>query len=236
MSVASAVLSETGPRDENEDCAGVWNLLGNRTGIAVADGIGGHFGGKFASNLAVQRFREAIDEITSPDLCAVARDIHAAIQAEQKQRPQWSEMGTTLTAAIIQDRQLIGVHCGDTRISVSRGNGIRRLTQDHTEVQRLLQANKLTPEQALTYSRKNVLDSALGIKGDLRLDAIEFVLEPGDRLFFTSDGVHGKLKLRELFDISKRCSSPEKLIDEVKSEIQHRGPNDNYTLVCCFIG
>lgn len=98
MTIASAILSETGPRDENDDCAAVWALPGNRLGVAIADGLGGHFGGGFAANLAVEHFHRAVDGTDTPNLGMVAREIHAAIGAEQEKRPQWHEMATTLSA------------------------------------------------------------------------------------------------------------------------------------------
>jgi serine/threonine protein phosphatase PrpC len=235
MTIVYATVSEKGPRSENEDSIGVWELSHGELGVAIADGLGGHFGGKYASQLALNLLRDALRAGQTADLVGVARNIHEQTKAQQAIHVEWRDMATTLSAAVLTDKHLRGVHSGDTRIAVSRGEGIRRLTEDHSEVQRLLRAKKLTAEQARTYPRRNVLDSAIGIGSELRLDGIQFDLTVGDRLYFTSDGVHGKLLLRELLDISLRCKSPEEVVIAVRREIENRSPEDNYSIICCFV-
>jgi serine/threonine protein phosphatase PrpC len=235
MSFDVAVLSETGPRAQNEDRVGVWRLPGDRIGLAVADGLGGHAGGEVASELAIRRLGEVITVNWDTDLEAVARAIHSELKDQQEIHPEWREMATTLSAVIISDEALRGVHAGDSRVVISRGGGIRKLTQDHTEVQRLLLSNRLTPDQARAYPRRNILDSALGIKTDLRIDRIEFQVKPGDRLILSSDGVHDKILLRELLELTNGFTTASEVVEAVKTEMGKRGPEDNYSLICCFI-
>jgi serine/threonine protein phosphatase PrpC len=230
-----AVFSETGPRAQNEDKVGVWRLSDARIALAVADGLGGHAGGQFASELAIDALGRALTADTHADLGDLARSIHAHLKEQQALHPEWGDMATTLSAAVISTDRLVGIHAGDSRIIVSRGGGIRKLTEDHTEVQRLLSGNRISPEEAQNYPRKHILDSALGIKTDLRLDPIEFDTRPGDRIFLSSDGVHGKVFLRELLALSSNFASAADVVQAVKDEVEKRSPEDNYSLICCII-
>ena len=137
--ISTAIISEVGPRQENEDCAAVWDVPSQAIGVAIADGLGGHFGGKLAANLAVDLVRTATIAARLVNLEDIALEAHHAILQQQYEHKMMSEMATTLSAAIISQYTLHAVHCGDTRICVSRRNGIKRLTRDHTELQRLLE-------------------------------------------------------------------------------------------------
>jgi protein phosphatase len=205
----------------------------NNVAIAVADGLGGHFGGAYASTLAVSEFRKWIPE--GKELKEIALDIHEAIRREQAAFPERKEMATTFTAVMIYPNALHGVHCGDTRVVVIREGGIKRLTTDHTEAQRLVEAGKLSRSNFSTYPRRNILDSALGIKGPLRLDVFDFLLKPADRIVLTTDGVHNKIRLRELFEISQNTDTVKELIDAIVAEVERRSPEDNYTVASAFI-
>lgn len=235
MSFDVAAFSETGPRARNEDQVGVWRLPGGRLGLAVADGLGGHAGGQFASQLAIETLGRALMGDPQADLGDVARSIHDDLRQQQALRPEWGDMATTLSAAIVSNERLVGIHAGDSRMIVSRGGGIRKLTEDHTEVQRLLSSNRISLEEAQNYPRKHILDSALGIKTDLRLDPIEFETKAGDRIFLSSDGVHGKILLRELLALSRNFECASDVAEAVKSAVDKRGPEDNYSFICCFI-
>jgi serine/threonine protein phosphatase PrpC len=236
MSFDVATFSETGPRARNEDRVGVWRLPGHRIGLAVADGLGGHAGGEVASELAIRRLREALTANFDANLEIVAQTIHRELKDQQLLHPEWREMATTLSAVVIAGESLVGVHAGDTRVVISRGGGIRKLTEDHTEVQRLLLSKRITAEQARNYPRRNILDSALGIKTELRIDPIESGVRPGDRIFLSSDGVHDKILLRELLELTSRCGTASDVTEVVKAEMERRGPEDNYSLICCFVG
>jgi PPM family protein phosphatase len=235
MSFDVAILSETGPRARNEDRVGVWRLPGDRVGLAVADGLGGQAGGEIASELAIRRLGEALTANWDVNLEVVARGIHRELKDQQLLHPEWREMATTLSAVVIAGESLVGVHAGDSRVVISRGGGIRKLTQDHTEVQRLLLSNRITLDQARNYPRRNILDSALGIKTELRIDPMEFKVRPGDRIFLSSDGVHNKILLRELLDLASGLRTASEVIENVKAEMERRGPEDNYSLICCFV-
>lgn len=236
MMITTAMISEIGPRDENQDRADAWILNDGRLAVAIADGLGGHIGGSIAAEIAIDHVRHATRERGAPDLKAIAFEAHEKIRAEQLKSSVNHEMATTLSAAIISDMELLGAHCGDTRILVTRGDEIARLTQDHTELQLLLDMKLISPEDARFYPRRNVLHSALGIGGAIQIDEFRFALKTGDRVFFCSDGIHDKIDQRELHEISEKCASADDVVSAVQQEMIKRRPSDNYTLVCCILG
>lgn len=232
MNIQYATLSESGPRPENQDA--VLALLdGPGVGMfAVADGLGGHNAGRLASETAVSILES---NPTAVDLSAVFREIHRTLKGLQATKNELYGMATTATAVQIVGKTMIGAHCGDTRCSVQRKNGIQKLTIEHTEAQRLFDAGKLTKEEFLKYPRRNILDRALGAEKDPEIDKFSFDLELGDKVVITSDGVHEIIFQKEMMDIVMKCFSAEEMISRIGSEMTRRRATDNYSAVCILV-
>lgn len=231
-----ATISESGPRSLNEDVATFWSLSDDAILAVVADGLGGMGGGSNAAAIAVEVLRDMVitADIGEDALHKVALLAHEKILKAQQSSPELARMATTLTAIVCQPGSMIGVHCGDTRASVARGQGIVRLTADHSEGERLFRAGKLSKQEAAEYPRNNILESALGIHGEVKVDTFSFDLEAGDRVFLTTDGVHERVFLREMRDISERHSNVTDFVAEMASLVIERTPRDNFSLVGMF--
>ncbi|QWG12749.1 protein phosphatase 2C domain-containing protein [Bradyrhizobium sediminis] len=227
-------LTSAGPRPENQDAIGLKEFGAANLVVAVADGLGGHAGGRIASMLAVETFVDLASE-RNVDLQSVALHIHSQIREYQQRSPEIRTMATTLSGAIFRSGLMEFVHCGDTRISVARNAGIRRLTVDHTEAQRLLSSGAITKAQFEDYPRKNILESALGIKGEPKIDAGSFPLMLGDRFFFSSDGFHNKIPLRELFVLTSKVRTPQAVIKILSDKMALRNADDNYSIATVFV-
>jgi len=228
------VLSEPGPRKANEDSVLATVTADGYSLIAVADGLGGHFGGGEASLLAIQGLSEATlsseDEFRSAFL-----KIHEEIIERQQLSSAGHGMATTLTAVKLMGSRLIGAHCGDTRCVLQRAEGIKKLTTEQTEAQRLFDAGKLTKEQFLTYPRRNVLDSALGVAEGLRVDTFNHDLQPGDRVLITSDGVHEILRARMVLNLLQNADSVQEALSSIRIAVESAGPEDNFSAACAFV-
>lgn len=118
MNFDSASLSEQGPRAENEDSIINEEFRAEYLLIGVADGLGGHEGGKTASRLAIGRLQEAISKNPETSLARIATSIHSELREMQSDN-KLRGMATTLSAALIHQMQLTFVHCGDSRIAVA---------------------------------------------------------------------------------------------------------------------
>lgn len=232
MSVDFALLSERGPRSENQDSVAAFVAESGLFVACVADGLGGHRGGKRASETAIDEIRRAEAAVGFVD---IFQAIHQKLLALQREDEELSGMATTATAIKVDGYKMIGGHCGDTRCSILRGNGILKLTTEHTEAQRLFDAGKLTKSEFLNYPRRNILDRALGSSRNSAVDIFEFNLEPGDIVIISSDGVHEKIRQREMLEMLRGAESASQVVDIVGSAMLERGPEDNYSLISLFV-
>jgi protein phosphatase len=148
-------------RNHNEDSflvqadSGVW---------LVADGMGGHHAGDFASRAIAESVASIGRPVTAPDLQARFMDrilrAHQTIQAQSKLL-NGATVGATLVALLSFDRHFACVWSGDSRIYLLRGGQFAQVTVDHTEVNELLRTGAITPEQAKTWPRRNVITRAM---------------------------------------------------------------------------
>lgn len=236
MRIFSASLTRPGPRATNEDFLDCWVTETGDTVACIADGLGGMGGGDMASRLAVTSFRSALGEygLDEKAMLAAANIANESIRSAQVAGPH-NRMASTLIAVALMEDRIVGIHCGDSRASIARGKGIRRLTTDHSEGQRLLEAGKLSKEELPSYPRKHILESALGVRDQPRIDTIHFDLLLGDRIILTTDGVHNLVPLREMQRLCASSSSPNALIEKVEEAVLEIGPADNFSMLALFV-
>lgn len=202
--------------------------------LVVADGMGGHEGGEIASGLAVDMVRNTwANESGEPRglLLKALQNAQSAIQDYAREHPEFAGMGTTCTAVALIGDALYYAHVGDTRLYLIRSGAIQRLTHDHSLVQRLIDTGTLTEEEAAGHPNRNVLLSALGMKGEVSVDLAEagVPLEPGDTLLVCTDGLHGQVTDAELLDAATR-HEPRDACRELVQLAKDRGGPDNITV------
>ena len=235
-------------RSNNEDaCFGMqWHSItvDNRPDFgffAVADGMGGHLDGERASGIAVQTLAaEMLDKIYVPllrnfsagDSPTVLEALVAACEkanvAVLKGVPGG---GTTLSAVAIIGNLAYLVHVGDSRAYLIHDNKIERLTTDHTLVQRLLEMNELTPEEAENYPQKNVLYRAIGQNENLRMERLVRTLPPSSQVLVCTDGLWDMLDDDILKSVTQDAASPQEACDRLVSLANDRGGADNISVI-----
>jgi protein phosphatase len=229
-------------RSENEDSHGCWipdePAAQERRGalMVVADGMGGSQAGEVASRLAVETvlgaYRDGHGEDALDDLRRAVVEANRAVYEQSTANPQHTGMGTTCTALVVRDREALVAHVGDSRAYLVRDGRIRQLTHDHSLVAQMVQRNEITPEQARTDPRRNVVTRSVGVSADVEVDAerVELPLEPGDTLLLCSDGLHGQVTDEEL---AHAASGPD--LDVACRELiglaNQRGGPDNITVM-----
>lgn len=229
MTFQYSFFSDKGPYPENQDSVGLI-AVGDAIVACVADGVGGASHGREAASLASDFFCRSLDENFSNPPVSVVQEINSKLLAAGA-----SGFITTFSGILIQGYRLLGGHAGDTRVCILRGNGIKQITEDHTEYFRFYKEGKLTPEVAAVYPRKHVIENALGAGVTPRVDPIDFSLERGDRVLLTTDGVHGVISKKQLRDISKASTGINDFVASVVAELQSLKPTDNYTIVAIEI-
>jgi serine/threonine protein phosphatase PrpC len=239
MKIESFALSDIGQvRQENQDSSGFFpgsNLF------VVADGMGGHKGGKQASELAVATVEErCLPSRAGADSAEeVARLVEAVCDANRRivalaaQDSGLSRMGTTLVALLLDGlgRGTV-VHVGDSRAFRLRGDRLERLTTDHTVVADLLRNHAISEDEASTHPYRHVLTRALGAAADVSPDVQQFEVRSGDLYLLCSDGVSGMLSESELKGILVgHRDDPEAACRELIAAANRAGGQDNATAI-----
>ncbi|MGP9599806.1 PP2C family protein-serine/threonine phosphatase [Psychrobacter sp. AOP42-A1-21] len=224
-----------GPRSSNEDSYLIQPLERGML-LIVADGLGGHKGGKYASYYATTNVLEklrSIDDIGIRPLENILKEVHEELINLGLENNELYGMGTTLTCAYIDsENKLLGVHTGDSRAYLLRENGLIQLTTDHTEAQKLFDEGLISKEELLNYPRKNILVSALGAKSNrLLVDSFEYQLQAKDRLLLSSDGFYASITKKEIRDISVKLDEFSEFFFDMLSHVRQAEPTDNYSVV-----
>jgi len=236
VKITFSQLSNPGPRAVNEDSLDCWVAESGETVAAIADGLGGMGGGDNASKLAISEFRKYLEKfgVSEDSMKKGALEAHQAIREAQSKGDSKKRMATTLTAVALSNGEIVGVHCGDSRAAIARGKGIKRLSKDHSEGQRLFDAGKLSKEEFATYERKHILESALGDRNEPTIDIFNFDLQAGDRVLLTTDGVHNLVMLREMQELASISATASELTSRVAVAVKNNGPSDNFSMVALY--
>lgn len=223
-------FTSKGPRASNQDYVVVDELPSRGFFASVADGVGGNRGGEIASKTASMAVVAALKEGVG-DLDECFRVADAKLKELSQNDPALASMATTLTCILISQLRLTGAHVGDCRVYILRRNGIRQLTEDHTEAAKLVRAGSLQKHEAYSHPYRNLLYSALGSAKNLIVEPFTFDLLPKDRILLMSDGVYSVVSKRTFRDISVTNSDFQSFFDSVLASIEARKPNDNFSIV-----
>ena len=229
-------------RANNEDSVWVDQAKGL---IVVADGMGGHRSGEKASTLAVNIIREQFDrlsasqsagEITAERFSAETNRLafcvklaNQAIFEAARQNPEDRGMGTTCTAAVIQNGRLSLAHVGDSRCYLARRGAMTQLTEDHSLATHQARQGVPPPEGA-TAVNQNILTRALGTEAEVRIDLDEHPLFSGDRLVLCSDGLDKEVKEDDLLHTILTTDDPGELVRGLINQANAAGGQDNITV------
>ena len=159
---------------------------------AVADGMGGHAAGDFAS-AAVVRHLDAISSITSAfDFRRAVRTALLSANQELQQKAGdelLDAIGATVVTLMVHRGHYACIWAGDSRAYRLRHGRLERLTRDHSLVQELVDAGSIHANEARTHANSNIVTRAVGASERLDLDGIHGSIEPGDRFLLCSDGL-----------------------------------------------
>ena len=207
----------------------------------VADGLGGAAAGEVASRMAARAVFDAMrarmpDAGVSPEEYALAlRDAAVAantsIHLQATRNAELRGMGTTLTAAALRGDTLYLAQVGDSRAYLLRDGVAQQLTKDQSLMQKLVEAGEITPEQAETSARRNIILQALGPEANVKVDLTHQPLRRGDLLILCSDGLSGQVRATELAEAAMQASDLGMLCRELIARANATGGPDNITVV-----
>jgi serine/threonine protein phosphatase PrpC len=190
VQLQSAVRSHIGHvRALNEDAClarpdlGIW---------AVADGMGGHERGDYASSLIIGELGRVRRPTSARELLQAVDETLARCNQTLLERAENGELtGSTIVALLIFEQNFAAIWAGDSRLYRYRDGRLEQLTHDHSYVQELVERGELMPEHARRHPLANRITRAIGADRELHLDVIDGRLEPGDLFLLCSDGLTG---------------------------------------------
>lgn len=222
-----AVLTHPGRvRSDNEDNVlarpdeGLW---------VVADGMGGHANGKWSSRTIVN----ALEATTLPaDFDAASEAAAAAVHKANERiwlKAGGQPMGSTVVVLLLRGQRFAVFWAGDSRCYLLRAGKLYQLTVDHSQVQEMVVAGRLTPEEAENHPMAHVLSRAVGVGPRLELDAVSDEARIGDVFLVCSDGLTRVIPDDELAAILTR-GNPGAMVDTLVATCLERGAPDNVSV------
>lgn len=200
----------------------------------VADGMGGHKAGGFASKYAVETIVEEVNSNKDEEVFSVL--YQAIIEANYKIRRKAAEdesmagMGTTLVAATVMGDVLRVANVGDSRLYVVNEE-IKQITIDHSLVEEMVRMGGLDREQARNHENKNIITRAIGAQPSVNPDFFEVNLKKGDRIFMCTDGVSNMLTDEEILNILNEDGTEEEKIEKIVAVANEHGGRDNMGII-----
>lgn len=190
-------LTDTGRvRGHNEDFFSCIDLR-ESTLFVVADGMGGHDAGEIASRLAAETAAREIQDGTDRTYDPGKLIEHAVQRANaevlREATSKGSNMGTTLTLALVNRDKAYIANVGDSRTYWIENGSIRRITEDHSLVAKLVSLGKLTEDEARKHPKSNVLYRNIGSEAPIKVDTFQIELKKGGNLLLCTDGLWGEM-------------------------------------------
>lgn len=202
--------------------------------LVVADGMGGHAAGELASATAIATFAELDREPPGDQVLTALADAvdqaHDELSRVIGGSPDFAGMGTTVTALSWEGDRVALAHVGDSRAYLLRNGQLQQLTKDHTFVQTLVDAGRITPEEAAVHEKRNLLVKALDGVHHVEPDLSMREVKPGDRFLLCSDGLSGVLTTDELRELLSG-GDPTGTVTSLVERALEAGAPDNVTCV-----
>lgn len=221
-------------RQNNEDSFIIDQDLGF---AAIADGMGGHFYGEIASQIAVtkvhERLKHYLKEKKDKGIDILISSINEANKEifEKAQSIGNKRMGTTLTSILLSNTKAYIAHIGDSRAYLIRDKKITQLTEDDSFVMEQYRKGNISLEDARNSPFKNILTKALGINPEVTCYTRQLTTKANDILLLASDGLTNMLKENEILSIITNYDDIKKSANELVNNANIRGGQDNITVI-----
>ena len=226
-------------RELNEDSFYISDSLDEIQLYILADGMGGYKGGEVASKLAIQSAKNYIEsnfKEIEKDKDSIIQLVGSSVEyanmivyEKSKENNELNGMGTTLDVCLIYNNRVFIGHVGDSRVYRIRKEFMRKLTQDHSYVQKLVKDGTITKEEAVHHPQKNMLMKALGCNAFVEPDVMVKGFLKDDILIMNSDGLTNLVSQEEIFKEAKKDieQAPKELVNLANG----KGGYDNITVI-----
>ncbi len=229
-------FSLQGRKPAQEDSFYISESLDGKRLIFVADGVGGHGHGDFASQTTVEVFKTAFNSFENFNNVHdfLQKTVEAAatvVLNKSKIDPSYKNCGTTLSGFFINENTFHTVNVGDSRVYLYNREGFKQVTKDHSVVQDLLDNKIISEQEARTHPQRHIMTSAIGQSLTLMKTDIlgPFNIEAGEMLFAFTDGVFDVLTDNDLKILIEKHKDSEHLAKFIVEASYEAGSTDNIT-------
>lgn len=231
-------ITDTGKvREHNEDSVTIVNNSNGEYLMAVADGMGGHRAGEVASNLAIKHLENeffSLESIGSKTDAVIwikqmVDKINELIIEYSEKYPDSKGLGTTLVIAIVTSEYILVGNIGDSSGFAMKENKLYKVTHDHTLVNLLAEAGKLTEQEAMNHPKKNILMKALGALEEIDIDVFDVDMNV-DKILLCSDGLTNLVSQDQIEKILNSELNYEDQIIRLIKKANNRGGTDNISI------
>ena len=225
-------------REMNQDYIFASDLpLGNLSCLyLVADGMGGHRAGDYASKYTVETVVDHVAGTEGEDpeelLGEAYRIANTQIRLKAARHREFYGMGTTLVSCTICGDMLLVANVGDSRVYLAHGDMIQQITDDHTYVNDLVKMGAISKEEAHMHARKNVITRAIGANANNEPDCFSVPVEKGNRILLCSDGLYDEVDDDTILAVLNRYDDMKVCAEDLVYMANENGGNDNISVIC----
>lgn len=202
--------------------------------LVVADGMGGHKAGDFASKFTVEVVKR---EIVGSRSRKPEKVMHDAIQVANRELIRVASrdvklegMGTTLVVATVIGDTLYFANIGDSRLYLIDDN-IKQLSKDHSLVEEMVRLGGIKAEDARNHPDKNIITRAMGVKDEAEADFYEFRIKRGDKILMCTDGLSNMVEDEDMFGLVKGSRDVVEAVQMLIDRANSNGGRDNIGVV-----
>lgn len=236
------VLTDIGKkRTVNEDGAAVYTLLDGTLLAVIADGMGGHRGGDFASRTTIRLMGEQfmsiqLDQLKTDEdwkewLLEAVFYVNRFLFNKASEDEQYKGMGTTLEAVLIRGSDCLIVHAGDSRVYQLTKEEVHQITKDHSYVNILLENGEITEEQAANHPQRNWIMKAVGSERRIDPDLYEIDITEETFLLLCTDGLSNKLDDQTIHHIVRSDATLREKVTQLVQMANKMGGEDNISVI-----
>jgi protein phosphatase len=208
--------------------------------FAVADGMGGHRGGRVASQMVTGELTRIATELgralDGEELSSALADINRKVHETGQESAELFNMGSTCVAISVMGGRVHLAHLGDSRAYLIREGAIEQLTSDHRVIQPMLDRGEISEDEARTHPMRNVLTRSVGVEADVAVSRAEVSIENGDRILLCSDGLSDLVTPEQLLAEVQAHADLDELASALVDAANGAGGHDNISVVVVEIG
>lgn len=202
--------------------------------FVVADGMGGHNAGDFASSFAVETLVKTVSQDADYNPIKIIRhaieQANMALRREAARDRELAGMGTTIVVLTIAGQYAYVANVGDSRLYVM-DEELLQVTRDHSLVQEMVRLGELNPEEARNHPDKNIITRALGARDGVNIDFFDLKLEETSKILMCSDGLSNMLRDEEIQAILVSDKDVGAKVEELVTAANHNGGKDNIAVI-----